>query len=185
MNRDQLAHILRAAATIADDAHILVIGSQSILGSFDDSALPDAAIASIEVDVAFLDDPGAQKADLVDGAIGEMSSFHQTFGIYGQGVEVSTAVLPSGWEDRVVMFEPKDARPSQARCLDPHDLVISKLVAHRPKDLEFAGALIHAELVSFKTLKQRAGMLKSKAQVDYVTKGLNQLAMRSGEIDLI
>ena len=36
MRRDQLAHILRAAARITEDNDILVIGSQSILGSFDE-----------------------------------------------------------------------------------------------------------------------------------------------------
>ena len=33
MTREQLAHVLRAAAEIADDSEILVIGSQAILGT--------------------------------------------------------------------------------------------------------------------------------------------------------
>lgn len=36
MNREQLAHVLRAAARIVNDPDILVIGSQAILGSFED-----------------------------------------------------------------------------------------------------------------------------------------------------
>ncbi|MGO2035929.1 MAG: hypothetical protein ACTH2U_05570 [Brevibacterium sp.] len=57
MNRQQLAHILRAACSIAEDREVLVIGSQSILGTFDEDGLPAAATASIEADIAFLDDP--------------------------------------------------------------------------------------------------------------------------------
>lgn len=34
MKRSELEHILRAAATIAGDFDVLVLGSQSILGSF-------------------------------------------------------------------------------------------------------------------------------------------------------
>lgn len=34
MKRLELAHILRAACEIAGDEHILVIGSQSILGTY-------------------------------------------------------------------------------------------------------------------------------------------------------
>jgi hypothetical protein len=71
MNRRQLAHLLRASAHIAGDQDILVIGSQAILGSFDEDDLPAPATASREVALAFLDDPDGHKADLVDGAIGE------------------------------------------------------------------------------------------------------------------
>lgn len=56
MTRDELAHILRSASRIVGERDIVVIGSQSILGSFTDSELRDPAIASIEADLAFLDD---------------------------------------------------------------------------------------------------------------------------------
>jgi len=42
--------------------------------------LPTEATASMEVDVAFFDDLDEAKADAVDGAIGELSDFHETFG---------------------------------------------------------------------------------------------------------
>lgn len=61
MNREQLAHILRAAARIAGDDEVIVIGSQAILGSFDEDELPSPAHASIEADIFFDDDPGLTK----------------------------------------------------------------------------------------------------------------------------
>lgn len=159
MNREQLAHVLRSAARIVDDGQILVVGSQAILGSSDENDLPDEATRSVEVDVAFWDDPDEEKADQVDGAIGEGSMFHEQFGYYGQGVTVSTAVLPAGWQGRVVRFDRPDADPSAAVCLEAHDLVVSKLVAGRDKDLSFAAALIRVGLVDVETLLERAGTL--------------------------
>ncbi len=46
-------------------------------------------------------------------------------------------------------------------CLEKHDLVISKLVAMREKDQEFALALLKAELVEMDVLIARAAELKS------------------------
>ncbi len=45
-------------------------------------------------------------------------------------------------------------------CLDPHDLVLSKLVAGREKDFEFARALLDAGLVRIEVLLARAELLR-------------------------
>lgn len=145
MRRDELAHILRAAARIVADGDKLIVGSQAILGTFDEEELPAVAWRSVEADVAFFDDPVNDKSDRVDGALGEGSAFHVTHGIYGQGVSVSTAVLPAGWHQRLVPFERPDAEPSRAKSLNVHDLVCAKLVAGREKDFSFASALIDAD----------------------------------------
>jgi hypothetical protein len=81
MKREQLEHVLREASQIADDHDVLVIGSQSVLGAIPEHRLPPTATASIEVDVAFFNDPDDRKADQVDGAIGELSPFHETLAI--------------------------------------------------------------------------------------------------------
>jgi len=161
MNRAQLEHVLRAAATIIDDPDILVIGSQAILGAYPEDRLPVEATTSIEADLAFFGDPDGAKADRLDGAIGELSRFHETFGYYAQGVSVSTAVLPAGWEDRTVEFAPPGAAPARARCLEPHDCVVAKLVAGRDKDRVFAAALIREGLVDPETLVVRIRTLSS------------------------
>jgi hypothetical protein len=114
---------------------------------------------SMEADVAFRSDIDASKADAVDGAIGELSQFHETYGYYAQGVEISTAVLPAGWEDRAEILDRSDSRPGYACCLEPHDLVVSKLVAGRDKDLTFAAALIEHGFVVSAILHERAELL--------------------------
>ena len=40
MNREQLAHVLRAASRVVEDPEILVIGSQSLLASYSSDELP-------------------------------------------------------------------------------------------------------------------------------------------------
>lgn len=56
MRREELAHVLRAAARVVDDPDILVIGSQAILGTFSEDELPEIAWLSVEADLAFFDD---------------------------------------------------------------------------------------------------------------------------------
>lgn len=48
---------------------------------------------------------------------------------------------------------------SEARCLEPHDLVVSKLVVGRQKDFEFARALLVAGLGDIDVLRARAELL--------------------------
>jgi hypothetical protein len=155
VNREQLEHVLRAASQIAGDPDILVIGSQSILGAFAEEQLPSPATASMEVDVAFFEDPEDRKADQVDGAIGELSPFHETFGYYAQGVSVATAVLPDGWRDRLVRVDTPSSAPGRGHLLEPHDCVVSKLVAGREKDHAFANALIRSRLVDPRVIAAR------------------------------
>ena len=159
MNQEQLAHVLRAAAKLVGDPGILVIGSQAILGTYDDADLPDEATRSVEADIVFFDDPDDDKADQVDGVIGEESAFHQTHGYYGQGVSLTTAVLPVGWRERLVPFEREDAAPATASCLELYDIAAAKLVAGREKDYEYVGALIGSGLIQVAVLRQRCELI--------------------------
>lgn len=159
MNRQQLAHILRAACAVAGDPEVLVLGSQSILGSYDEDDLPLEATASLEVDIAFIDDPDRSRADLVEAAIGELSTFHATNGVYAEGIHVGTAVLPQGWRDRLVGWNLHSSSPAVPRFLDPHDLAVAKLAAGRPKDRAFVQALLCEGLLDPHLLRERTGQL--------------------------
>jgi hypothetical protein len=98
MTRSELEHLIRAAGAIAEDSEIIIVGSQSILGQFPDA--PPALVMSAEADVYPMHHP--ERADLIDGSIGEGSRFHETFGYYAQGVGEETATLPTGWQSRLV-----------------------------------------------------------------------------------
>lgn len=154
MKRTEFEHAVRAAAAVLGVDELLVIGSQALHGSVDGD-LPEEALRSVEVDVAALEDPEGRKADLIDGAIGEASMFHATFGYYAQGVETVTAVLPEGWQNRLVRFHTAGTRGVTAWCLELHDLWISKMIAGRPKDLEFGRALLERGIVEPAELMKR------------------------------
>ena len=151
-------HLLRAAGTILRDTEIIVIGSQSILGSYDESELPEDVLLSVEADFLPLHDPDQRKADLIDGVIGEDSMFHETHGVYAQGVDETTAVLPTGWRDRLVRYKTQNTNNVIGWCLEIHDLCVAKLIAYRPKDLTFVSALINAGVVRPEHLVRRLAL---------------------------
>jgi hypothetical protein len=156
MKRSQLAHLIRAAASITTRDDLIVIGSQAILGTYSDTVLPDELTASIELDVAIADDEldGQAARDLIDGSIGEHSMFQVTYGVYAQGVSTTTATLPPGWEARLIPF-PTEQGGAVAWCLEPHDLCASKLIAGRAKDVDYVAAAIRFRLVDPAELKER------------------------------
>ena len=140
--------MIRAAARIADATEIVVVGSQALLGEF--PAAPAELLESMEADVYPRDHP--ERADLIDGAIGELSPFHETHGYYAHGVGPETATLPAGWEDRLV---PLPAEGAVGLCLEIHDLVLSKYSAGREKDRDFVRTAIRHRMVGREVLARR------------------------------
>ena len=59
----------------------------------------------------------------------------------------------------VILMSPA-TNGASGHCLEPHDLVVAKLVAGRMKDLEFTDALLHANLIAPDTLIARARSLE-------------------------
>lgn len=151
MQRSELEHLIRASGEIADDDEIIIIGSQSVLGEFPDAPL--RLLMSMEADIFPKNKP--ENADRVDGAIGEGSSFHELHGYYAQGVGENTAILPNGWRDRLVVVNNENTKGVSGLCLEVHDLAISKLIAHRPKDLEFIQELLRHDMIEKETVLNR------------------------------
>ncbi len=151
MTRRHLEHIIRAAADISDDDELIIIGSQAILAQF--PSAPADLLVSVEADLYPKHHP--ERADLIDGSIGEGSPFHETFGYYARGVGPETAVLPVGWESRLVPIRTANTRGVTGWCLEIHDLCISKAVAGREKDLHFLESVGAHHLVDQATLRAR------------------------------
>ena len=105
-------------------------------------------------------DADGSKADLIDGSIGELSTFQETFGYYAQGVTPNTALLPDGWRKRLIAYQTPGTQGVTAHCLEIHDLWLSKAAAGRPKDVEFCRALTARALVNPKTLRTRIKLMK-------------------------
>lgn len=105
---------------LPDDDQIVVVGSQSILGAFNEVLLPDDARLSMEVDVLPLHDPDERKADLIEVMLGRDSTFHERFGIYVDGVSPATSKFAPGWLARTIPFVATD--PSGGRA--GHDRMV-------------------------------------------------------------
>jgi len=96
VRRDELEHVIAAAADVTGEAELVVVGSQAILGPFPDA--PQSMLRSMEADLYPRRAP--EKADDIDGSLGDGSRFHRTFGYYAHGVGPETAKAPAGWEMR-------------------------------------------------------------------------------------
>lgn len=151
MTRDQLEHLIRAAAVIAGDDTVIVIGSQAILGQFPDA--PESMRTSMEADLFPLHYP--ERADVIDGSIGELSPFHETFGYFAHGVAQETALLPEGWQERLVVVRNDNTHGATGLCLEIHDLLVSKVLAGREKDIEYLREAAKYRLADRETLLRR------------------------------
>jgi hypothetical protein len=115
-------------------------------------------LASMEADVFPRNRP--ERADLIEGGIGEGSRFHESFGYYAQAVSENTATLPHGWWQRLVTVKNANTAGVTGLCLEVHDLAISKYVAGREKDLLFTQALAKHALTQHLILMERLSATK-------------------------
>jgi hypothetical protein len=155
MRRSELEHVIRAAAAITNEYEIVVVGSQSLLGAVPQP--PALLVESMEADVYPRHRPDL--ADLIDGAMGEGSPFHDCFGYYAQGVGPETASLPVDWENRLMRIQNANTDLKVGLCLEPHDLAASKLAAGREKDWIFVAEMMASNIVQADVLLQRIASL--------------------------
>jgi hypothetical protein len=152
MQRSELAHVLRASSAIANETSFVLIGSQAILLLLD--APPPDLPRSTAIDLYPALHP--EKSDLIDGAIGAFSTFHDTFGYHADGFGTESASLPRDWMDRAVLTSVGDIT---AICPDLHDLAVSKCAAGRPKDADYVRVLLRHQLIKLDTLIERIALL--------------------------
>lgn len=118
------------------------------------------------------------KADLIDGAIGAMSSFDETFGYHADGVGPETAVMPADWETRSQIFYVGDVT---AICPEVHDLAVSKCVAAREKDADFIRGLLRHQMIGIDVLLSRISQLDAaKHPVEQIAQWARRRAAEAG-----
>ena len=164
MRKPDFDHVIAVAAALTDESEIVVIGSQAILGTVENP--PAAMLRSLEADLYPRDRP--ERADEIDGTLGDGSRFQATFGYYAHGVGPETAKAPAGWEDRLVRVEvprrPGEAGKVIALCLEAHDLVLAKCAAGRDRDWEFAAEALRAGIVEMPRLLAEVGAMPVDAR---------------------
>jgi hypothetical protein len=145
-------HVIAVAATLTGETEIVVIGSQAIFGATESP--PEPMLRSLEADIFPRVRP--ERADEIDGTLGDGSQFQATFGYYAHGVGPETAKAPTGWDDRLVRVDvprrPGETGTVAALCLEAHDLVLAKCAAGRQRDRDFALDALRADLVEMARL---------------------------------
>jgi hypothetical protein len=152
MRRTELEHVIRAAADVAGDDELVIVGSQAILGQFPDA--PESMLMSREADIYPKNHP--ERADEIDGSLGDGSYFDSSFGYYAHAVGPETARAPSGWEERLVRVQSENTGNAIGWCLEVHDLILSKCAASRERDWDFAREALRHGLVDPEELQRRA-----------------------------
>ena len=174
MKRSDLEHLLRAAGNVLGTDRIIVVGSQAVLATVPELMLPTEATMSVEVD--FIPIEGTEAlADEIDGAIGEASMFHESFGIYAQGVGYETITAPDGWQDRLITYANDNTGGVTGLCLEINDLWLTKLAAGRPKDFEFCRALVSADLISTAVVRGRCATIDPRVDADVLAVRVERL----------
>jgi hypothetical protein len=148
MKRAQLEDLLRELVRVLGRREVAMIGSQCVHAATD--APPGEVLMSRECDILIDDNDPAREQ--IDAALGSTSMYQREHGIFIDTVSPSFPFLPDGWEQRANLLVSGEAR---SRCLELHDLVLSKLAAGRLKDNELIAALIHYKLVDVDTARAR------------------------------
>ncbi|MBI2925431.1 MAG: hypothetical protein HYY24_06970 [Verrucomicrobia bacterium] len=179
MKRAELEHILRACKGATGETEFIVVGSQAILGRFPDA--PRVLRHSIEADVYPKFQP--ELSPFLTGNLGELSLFHQTHGIWVDGVAPTTATLPAGWENRLVKVCNENTAGAVGWCLDPHDIAFSKLAARREKDLAYVAALVRHKMIRPSKVEQLIGGAGDEALRERLTEAWAICRRRAAETD--
>ena len=176
MRREDFIHVLQAAAAVVQD-ELVVVGSQAVLGTVE--APPAELLRSMEVDVYPRSNP--ERAVEIDGAIGEGSRFHETYGYYAHGVGPETITAPAGWESRLQKLELAPICRTSGHaivwCLSLPDLMLAKLAAGRPHDITFVEEALSARLVTVDELRLGVGLMPENSRAD-VARWLDGLEAR-------
>lgn len=173
MQRSELAHVLRASSAISNETSFVLVGSQAILLLLEEP--PEDLLRSSEIDLYPASNP--EKSDLIDGAIGALSTFHDAFGYHADGVSPETASLPKDWMSRAVFSYIGDIT---AICPDLHDLAVSKCAASREKDADYVRTLLRKNLVQLEVLLERIELLDaSKNNLKHITQWTQRRAQEA------
>lgn len=148
MRRSLLDELLSDVERIAGERDLVMIGSQAIHAVVAD--VPAEVVISRECDLLLEESDPVTAA--IDASLGPDSERAAELLVHIDTVNPSFPFLPMGWEDRLV---PLGQTTPRVRCLEIHDLVLSKLAAGRLKDYELIAALLGRSLVDAQTVRER------------------------------
>jgi hypothetical protein len=161
VRRSELQHVILEIGTRFNLREVFVIGSSAILAVLPDP--PEGVLTqSRDVDVIPLSDDDERMADRISFVLGEASPFDEEYGYHAQGVSFTTpSFAPRDWQRRTIEIR---VDVYVARCMEPHDLILSKLGAGREKDMEFAQACAKLKLIDRTVLLERLAAIEASGE---------------------
>ena len=139
MQREQFRELVTRAANVCDRRELVIFGSQSVHALT--ASPPTEVLVSAECDIWLRDEP--EITSRLAAELGKDSTYAKTTGVYADLLPPDLPMLPAGWEQRLVELSVGDIK---LRCLEIHDLIVTKLAAGRLKDYEFIAAVLMAKL---------------------------------------
>jgi hypothetical protein len=174
MKHEELLHVLRASAAVTQEHSFVIVGSQAVLLSHPNA--PDELLRSRELDLYPAMAP--EKAELIEGALGALSQFDDTFGYYADGVGPETAVMPADW---ITYAQLHYIGELTAIVPDLHDIAVSKCVAGREKDAAWVAALLRHKMIELPRFIERLRALDpARHDLDRLVAWANRRAAEAG-----
>ncbi len=131
LKKNNIDHILRAAAAITNYNKFVMVGTGAVIATA--SSVAAQLMMTNEIDIYVEGKDSEEVADLISATIGEGSMFHRTFRYYGDGVSPNTSIMSFDWKTRATIYTVAEGNVS-ALCPNIHDIAIAKLCAAREKD---------------------------------------------------
>jgi hypothetical protein len=171
VKKEFLFDLIQRVRDMTGIAEPVIVGSQSLFASTED--VPKIVRDSIECDF-LLAQASIEAMQVVNQNLGILSPFAKAAGYYADGLGLATVVLVPGWEERL---QPLTDETGQvvARCLEAHDVAVSKLMAGRDKDFTFIIELLAGRLITLPTLVERAALIQETASAGALSPRLQKL----------
>lgn len=150
MNAATLFRLLGEARKLCGHSEYVAIGSRSVLGLSEVTAIPRDMTMSIDTDCYTLLELG--RAQELQSALGEGSDFQKAHGIYLDPVNPNLPTLPEGWQARLIRVTKGGVT---AHFLEPHDAAVSKLARGEERDIRWVTAGSKANILSLPTVRLR------------------------------
>lgn len=157
MTYDQFLHLCAASAAVGNVKRIIVFGANSTLPWLHENGIDSMETIfppeelSREIDIT----AGNDDIDtLIDASIGELSYFDKTFNYYAHGTGIEGFIAPGEWLERAKTIANIQ---TGVEVVVPHptDIIVSKIIAGREKDLTFCEEMLALFPLSSQELSAR------------------------------
>lgn len=157
MEYSQLKKLIRNVVESTNKENIMLFGSQVLYAKFKNIENKNI-VKSYEADFTLYKYKNKQEledfVDLVDGANGEFSQYHQTNGFYAEGVSSFNESFPKNYKNRLVNFQYSDNPKDVVQFMNVKDVVVMKLRRMDPKDHSFIEYCIEKDLIKLEDIEK-------------------------------